>query len=102
MNHQRCSRCKEEADIRHKHISGGLLCEPCLKSIAYAVKPKRRGFFSSMHYLLRRVLRRIKETFSLKKSATVFNQKAKVKYFTQQAKATQIPRDLTQMNPQKR
>ena len=102
MNHQRCSRCKEEADIRHKHISGGLLCEPCLKSIAYAVKPKRRGFFSSMHYLLRRVLKRIKKACSPKKSVTVFNQRSKVKYATQRAKATNIPRDLSRMNPQKR
>ncbi len=102
MNHQRCSRCKEEADIRHKHISGGLLYGPCLKSIAYVVKPKRQGFFSSMHYLLRRILKRIKEAFSPKKSVTVFNQRSRVKYAAQQSKATNIPRDLSQMNPQKR
>ncbi len=40
MNHHRCSRCKEESYPRHKHRSGGLLCEPCLRDIGMG----RTGF----------------------------------------------------------
>lgn len=40
MAHHRCSRCKEESYPRHKHRSGGLLCESCLRDIGI----RRIGF----------------------------------------------------------
>ena len=32
MAHHRCTRCKQESDIRHKHV-GGVYCDSCLRWI---------------------------------------------------------------------
>lgn len=32
MAHHRCTRCKQESDIRHKHL-GGVYCDACIRWI---------------------------------------------------------------------
>ncbi|MBA7610202.1 hypothetical protein ES703_17408 [subsurface metagenome] len=32
MAHHRCTRCKQESDIRHKHL-GGVYCDSCIRWI---------------------------------------------------------------------
>jgi len=103
MNHHRCSRCKEESETRHKHVSGGVLCQPCIRYMVRGRVVERRSLWGRFTDIFQRLKEWMVTNFNPeRKQEAIHNERVKVHYSTQKAKATNIPRDLSQMNPQKR
>lgn len=93
MAHHRCTRCKQESVIRHKH-AGGLFCEPCMRAVGAW---QGRGFWGRLwDRFTDLVVAPFKPKPLVKESAT------KVTYSVMKAKARNIPRDARTISPQKR
>jgi hypothetical protein len=56
--HHRCTRCKEESEVRHKW-HGGVYCDSCMKEIRGFRPRSRRGLFGWFRDIVIRVRDRI-------------------------------------------
>ncbi|KKN03719.1 hypothetical protein LCGC14_1104780 [marine sediment metagenome] len=108
MAHHRCTRCKQEADIRHKAYQG-LFCEDCLREIrGMGSMGRRRISFGSLWdniwYSIRALANMITAPFKLKiqKRDEQRQRQVKVAYSTMKAKALKIPMNPNALSPQKR
>ena len=100
MNHHRCSHCKEESYPRHKW-KNGIFCDGCIKIVRG--RTTRRGLFRGLWERMVDWLRKV----VIRQPITKQNVKAReraiyAKQKTMEARARNIPRDTTQLNPQKR
>ena len=104
MSHHRCTRCKQEADVRYKW-HGGVYCESCIRWIRGGM-----GFTSSpggswFGSLWERVLAFVSRIFHprTRRVALESEQKADVSRMrAAEIKAKSIPRNPLTLDPQKR